>query len=99
VVLARKEVATSYHLSVTLDDALQGVTLVIRGADLFHASHVHRLLQALLGLPVPEWHHHALIAGPDGERLAKRSDAASIRTLREAGKSPAEVRALAGFAD
>jgi len=99
VVLARKEVATSYHLSVTLDDALQGVTLVIRGADLFHASHVHRLLQALLGLPVPEWHHHALIAGPDGERLAKRNDAASIRTLREAGKSPAEVRALAGFAD
>jgi glutamyl-Q tRNA(Asp) synthetase len=99
VVLARKEIATSYHLSVTLDDALQGVTLVTRGADLFHASHVHRLLQALLGLPVPEWHHHALIPGPDGERLAKRADALSIRALREAGKSPAEVRALAGFPD
>ena len=99
VVLARKEIATSYHLAVTLDDALQGVTLVTRGADLFHTSHLHRLLQALLGLPVPEWQHHALISGPDGERLAKRSDALSIRALRQAGKSPAEVRALAGFAD
>ncbi len=99
VVLARKEIATSYHLAVTLDDAVQGVTLVTRGADLFHASHVHRLLQALFGLPVPEWHHHALIAGPDGERLAKRHDALSIRALRQAGKTPAEVRALAGFPD
>ena len=99
VVMARKEVATSYHLSVTLDDAAQGVTLVTRGDDLFHASHLHRLLQALLGLPVPEWHHHVLIPGPDGERLAKRSDAAAIRTLRQAGKSAAEVRALAGFPD
>jgi glutamyl-Q tRNA(Asp) synthetase len=99
VVLARKEVATSYHLSVTLDDALQGVTLVTRGADLFHASHVHRLLQALLGLPVPEWHHHGLLTDETGERLAKRADAASIRALRDAGKSPAEVRALAGFPD
>ncbi len=99
VVLARKEIATSYHLAVTLDDARQGVTLVTRGADLFHTSHVHRLLQAVLGLPVPEGHHHGLIPGPDGERLAKRADAASIRALREAGKSPAAVRALAGFAD
>jgi glutamyl-Q tRNA(Asp) synthetase len=99
VVLARKEVAASYHLSVILDDAAQGITLVTRGADLFHASHIHRLLQALLDLPVPEWHHHKLIPGPDGERLAKRADAASIRAFREAGKSPAEVRALAGFAD
>ncbi len=99
VVLARKEIATSYHLSVTLDDADQGITLVTRGQDLFHTSHVHRLLQALLGLPVPEWHHHALITGPDGERLAKRHDALSIRALRQAGKTPAEVRAMAGFAD
>ena len=99
VVLARKEIATSYHLSVTLDDADQGITLVTRGEDLFHTSHVHRLLQALLGLPVPEWHHHGMIAGPDGERLAKRHDAASIRALRQAGKTPAEVRALVGFAD
>jgi glutamyl-Q tRNA(Asp) synthetase len=99
VVLARKEIATSYHLAVTLDDAAQGVTLVTRGADLFHSSHVHRLLQALFELPVPEWQHHALIAGPDGERLAKRHDALAIRTLREAGKTPAEVRTLAGFPD
>ncbi len=99
VVLARKEIATSYHLAVTLDDADQGITLVTRGADLFHTSHVHRLLQALLGLPVPEWHHHELITGPDGERLAKRHDALSIRALRQAGKTAAEVRALAGFAD
>jgi glutamyl-Q tRNA(Asp) synthetase len=98
VVLARKDVATSYHLAVTLDDALQGVTRVTRGQDLFHATHVHRLLQALLELPVPEWQHHDLIADAAGERLAKRSDAFSIRALREAGKSPAEVRALAGFA-
>ncbi len=96
VVLARKDAATSYHLAVTLDDALQGVTLVTRGTDLFHATHVHRLLQALLGLPVPEWHHHGLVADETGARLAKRSDALSIRALRQAGKSPAEVRALAG---
>ncbi len=99
VVLARKETANSYHLAVTLDDADQGITLVTRGEDLFHTSHMHRLLQALLGLPVPEWHHHALIAGPDGERLAKRNDAASIRALRQAGKTAGEVRALAGFPD
>ncbi len=99
VVLARKEVAGSYHLAVTLDDARQGVTLVTRGADLFQATHLHRLLQALLGLPVPEWHHHGLITDAAGARLAKRSGAHSIRALRAAGKSPAEVRALAGFAD
>jgi glutamyl-Q tRNA(Asp) synthetase len=98
-VLARKEVATSYHLAVTLDDAAQGVSLVTRGEDLFHATHVHRLLQALLGLPVPEWHHHGLVTDETGERLAKRSDAHSIRALRQAGRSPAEVRALAGFPD
>ena len=99
VVLARKEVPTSYHLAVTLDDAAQGVTLVTRGADLFHASHVHRLLQALLDLPVPEWHHHALLTDDAGKRLAKRHDALSIKHLRESGKGPAEVRALAGFPD
>ncbi len=99
VVLARKEIAASYHLAVTLDDADQGITLVTRGEDLFHTTHVHRLLQALLDLPVPEWQHHGLITGTDGARLAKRSDAQSIRALREAGQSPAEVRALAGFAD
>ncbi len=99
VVLARKEIAASYHLAVTLDDADQGITLVTRGEDLFHTTHVHRLLQALLDLPVPEWQHHGLITGTDGGRLAKRSDALSIRALRAAGQSPAEVRALAGFAD
>lgn len=99
VVLARKEVATSYHLAVTIDDAAQGVTLVTRGEDLFHATHVHRLLQALFGLPVPEWHHHGLLNNAAGRRLAKRDDALTIRALRAAGQSPAEVRAMAGFPD
>ena len=97
VVLARKDIATSYHLAVTLDDADQGVTLVTRGRDLFEASHVHRLLQALLDLPVPRWHHHDLLADDTGRRLAKRHDALSIRALRENGLTPAEVRAEAGF--
>ncbi|MCG8356742.1 MAG: tRNA glutamyl-Q(34) synthetase GluQRS [Kiloniellales bacterium] len=99
VVLARKDIATSYHLAVTLDDALQGVSLVTRGEDLFHATHLHRLLQALLALPVPTWHHHRLMTDADGKRLAKRHDDLSIRALRAAGKSPAEVRAMAGFPD
>ena len=99
VVLARKDVATSYHLAVTIDDADQGVTLVTRGDDLFHATHMHRLLQALLDLPVPEWHHHGLITDAQGTRLAKRADAQTIRALRAAGHSPAEVRAMAGFPD
>jgi glutamyl-Q tRNA(Asp) synthetase len=97
VVLARKETPTSYHLSVTLDDHVQGVTLVTRGADLFDATHIHRLLQALLGLATPEYHHHALITGPAGERLAKRAGAPTLLSLREAGRTPAEVRAMAGL--
>ena len=97
VVLARKETPTSYHLSVTLDDHLQGVTLVTRGADLFDATHIHRLLQALLGLDTPDYHHHALIAGPTGERLAKRAGAPTLLSLREAGRSPDDVRAMIGF--
>lgn len=97
VVLARKETPASYHLAVTVDDALQGVTLVTRGEDLFEATHVHRLLQALLNLPVPEYRHHGLIADESGKRLAKRDKAATLRSLREGGKTPAEVRALAGF--
>jgi glutamyl-Q tRNA(Asp) synthetase len=99
VVLARKETPASYHLAVTVDDALQGVTLVTRGEDLFAATHVHRLLQALLGLPTPRYLHHALILGGDGRRLAKRDRAATLRDLRAAGRSAAEVRALAGFAE
>ena len=97
VVLARKDVPASYHLAVTLDDAEQGVTLVTRGEDLAPSTHIHRLLQALLDLPVPVWHHHGLVADAVGRRLAKRDDAQSIRALRERGLGPAEVRALAGF--
>jgi glutamyl-Q tRNA(Asp) synthetase len=97
VVLARKDTPTSYHLSVTVDDALQGVTIVTRGQDLFAATHIHRLLQALLGLPTPDYHHHHLLTGEGGERLAKRDKAATLRSLREAGKTPAEVRAMVGF--
>jgi glutamyl-Q tRNA(Asp) synthetase len=97
VVLARKDVPASYHLSVTVDDALQGVTLVTRGEDLFAATDIHRLLQALLGLPTPRYWHHALLAGPDGGRLAKRDRAITLKGLRAIGKTPDEVRAMAGF--
>ena len=90
-VLARKELATSYHLAVVVDDAAQGITLVTRGLDLFHATHLHRLLQALLDLPVPAYRHHRLLTDAAGKRLAKRSDAASIQALRKAGTSPEEA--------
>lgn len=99
VVLARKETPTSYHLAVTVDDATQGVTLVTRGRDLFAATHVHRLIQALLGLQTPRYRHHVLLTNAAGERLAKRDGAISLRALRAAGRSPAEVRAMAGFPD
>jgi glutamyl-Q tRNA(Asp) synthetase len=91
VVLARKDVPTSYHLAVTVDDALQGVTLVTRGADLFASTHIHRLLQALLGLPVPAYRHHPLLTDAGGKRLAKRDRALTIRAMREAGMTPAEI--------
>lgn len=97
VVLARRDTPTSYHLSVTVDDALQGVTLVSRGRDLFTATHIHRLLQALLGLSTPGYHHHGLLNGADGKRLSKRDGALTIRALRESGHTVAEVRGLAGF--
>jgi len=97
VVLARKEVPTSYHLAVTVDDARQGITLVVRGQDLFAASHIHRLLQALLDLPTPRYHHHRLLTDAAGRRLAKRDGATSLRALREAGRTPAEIRAMAGL--
>jgi glutamyl-Q tRNA(Asp) synthetase len=97
VVLARKEIPTSYHLSVTLDDHLQGVTLVTRGTDLFEATHIHRLLQALLGLETPDYHHHRLVEGQGGERLAKRAGAPTLESLRAAGRSPAELRSDLGF--
>lgn len=99
VVLARKDTPVSYHLAVTVDDHLQRVTVVTRGVDLFPATHLHRLLQAVLGLDVPAWRHHALLTDETGRRLAKRSDAVSIRALRDAGHSPAAVRRMAGFAD
>lgn len=91
IVLARRDVRTSYHLSVTVDDAIQDVSLVTRGVDLFHATHVHRLLQALLSLPVPDYHHHDLLLNNRGERLSKRDGATGIRILREQGATAEEV--------
>lgn len=95
VVLARKEVPTSYHLAVTVDDALQGVTLVTRGVDLFAATHIHRLLQALLGLPTPRYRHHRLLTDAQGRRLAKRDKALTLRAMRAAGMGPADIIAAA----
>jgi glutamyl-Q tRNA(Asp) synthetase len=95
VVLARKEVPTSYHLAVTVDDALQGVTLVTRGIDLFGATHIHRLLQALLELPTPRYRHHKLLTDAQGRRLAKRDRALTVRAMRESGMDAAEVLAAA----
>jgi glutamyl-Q tRNA(Asp) synthetase len=97
VVLARRDAPASYHLCVTLDDHLQGVTLVTRGVDLFHATHIHRLLQAILHLNVPTYAHHLLLTNAAGERLSKRDGAMALRALRQTGRSAAEVRALAGF--
>jgi glutamyl-Q tRNA(Asp) synthetase len=91
VVLARKDVPTSYHLAVTVDDALQGVTLVTRGVDLFAATHIHRLLQSLLGLPTPAYRHHPLLTDASGKRLAKRDRALTVRAMRAAGMTPAEI--------
>lgn len=88
IVLARRDGAFAYHLASAIDDAAQGISHVVRGADLFAATHVHRLLQALLGLPTPAYVHHRLIADADGKRLAKRHDAASIASLRAAGMEP-----------
>jgi glutamyl-Q tRNA(Asp) synthetase len=99
VVLARKDAPASYHLCVTHDDALQGVTLVTRGVDLKPATDLHRLLQSLMGWPEPAYAHHELLTDAPGRRLAKRDRAATLRDLRAAGRSPAEVRALAGWPD
>jgi len=97
VVLARKDTPTSYHLAVTVDDALQGVTLVTRGEDLFSATDIHRLLQALLGYPTPLYRHHKLLTDASGKRFAKRDKAVTLRGLRAIGKTPDEVRAMAGY--
>ncbi len=98
VVLARKDTPTSYHLAVVVDDAAQGITLVTRGEDLLSATHLHRMLQSLLGLPVPLWNHHRLITDETGKRLAKRDDARSLRALRQSGWTPQRVREVLGLA-
>ncbi len=97
VVLARKDFLTSYHLASIWDDALQGVTHVIRGEDLRGSAHLHVLLQKLLDLPQPVYRHHKLILGADGKRLAKRDRAATLRALRDSGATPADVRAMLGL--
>ena len=98
VVLARKDVPTSYHLSVTVDDHLQRVTLVTRAKDLCRATDIHVLLQALLGYATPDYHHHELLTDATGRRLAKRDRDVTLRALRAGGKTVAEVRAMACFA-
>jgi len=98
VVLARKETPTSYHLSVVIDDALQGVTDVVRGRDLFWATSVHRLLQHLLDLPAPRYRHHGLVLDEAGHKLSKSTRATALRALRAAGVTPAEIRRRVGLA-
>ena len=98
VILARKETPTSYHLSVVVDDALQDVSEVVRGTDLFHATSVHRLLQQLLGLQQPVYRHHRLIRDATGQKLAKSSRSTGLRELRGEGATPADVRRLVGLA-
>jgi glutamyl-Q tRNA(Asp) synthetase len=97
VVLARKELPTSYHLAVVIDDALQGVTDVVRGQDLFWATAVHRLLQTLLGLPEPAYHHHRLILDAEGRKLSKATQATSLRELRASGASAGDIRRMVGL--
>ena len=97
VILARKETPTSYHLAVVVDDAVQGITDVVRGSDLFHATSVHRLLQALLGLPQPTYHHHRLILDADGRKLAKSTAATGLRELRARGATVADIRKAIGL--
>lgn len=97
VVLARRGMGTSYHLAVVADDAAQGITLVTRGKDLFDSTWIHVLLQALLGLPSPRYHHHRLIRDETGKRLAKRDDARAIRLYRAEGASPEDIRRMVGL--
>ena len=97
VVLGRKEVPSSYHLAVAIDDALQGVTDVVRGQDLFWSTSIHRLLQALLGLPEPAYHHHKLIVDAGGRKLSKATQATSLRELRAAGAAAADIRRMVGL--
>jgi hypothetical protein len=96
-ILARKDTPTSYHLAVVVDDQLQGVNLVTRGEDLFHATHIHRLLQALLEIDPPRYYHHNLVADSRGERLAKRNRAITLRHLRDIGRTPADIWKMIGL--
>jgi glutamyl-Q tRNA(Asp) synthetase len=97
VVLARKDMPASYHLAVVVDDARQGMTLIVRGNDLFHATHIQRLLQAVLGLPTPAYQHHPLILSADGRKFSKRDPSMTLRALREGGATPKDVRRMVGF--
>lgn len=97
IILARKDIPNSYHLSVVIDDALQGVTHVVRGQDLYQSTSVHRLLQTLLGLPVPRYHHHRLILDPDGRKLSKSTHSTGLRELRAQGVTPSAIRELVGL--
>jgi glutamyl-Q tRNA(Asp) synthetase len=97
-VLGRRDIGVAYHLAVVVDDAAQEISHVVRGEDLWEATPLHRLLQALLGLPEPVWHHHRLIRDADGRRLAKRDDARALATLRSEGMTPGDVRRMVGLA-
>ena len=97
VILARKELGVAYHLAVVVDDALQGITHVVRGCDLFEAVHIQRLLQALLKLPEPVYAHHPLVLDETGKKFSKRDGAVSLESLREAGATPADIRARIGL--
>ena len=97
MILARKDVPTSYHLSVVVDDALQGVTQVVRGQDLFWSTSVHRLLQALLDLPQPAYRHHRLVLDADGRKLSKSTQATALRELRADGVTPDDIRSMVGM--
>src|SRR5690606_18204894 len=97
IVIARKDVPTSYHLAVVLDDAEQRVTQVVRGRDLYHATAIQRLLQELLGLPQPAYFHHRLVWGEDGRKLSKSASDTGLRELREKGRSPDDIRRMVGF--
>ncbi len=97
VILARKDSPASYHLAVTVDDAAQGITDVVRGQDLYHATSVHRLLQSLLGLPAPRYHHHRLILDAERRKLSKSTQATDLRELRSQGATPADIRKTVGL--
>ncbi|MBO91701.1 MAG: tRNA glutamyl-Q(34) synthetase GluQRS [Rhodospirillaceae bacterium] len=97
IVLARKDIATSYHLSVTIDDAIQGITRVTRGNDLLPATHIHRLLQELLELPTPDYHHHKMITDKNSLRLAKRNKSSTLQEMKKSGQNPEDIIQFLGF--